>query len=536
MQHDSSEGRNLILAIILSMLVIFAWQYFFAPPPPTEEMVKQEGSDAGMEPAIPDDQARVVEVQDRETLLAQSQRLPITSDTVTGSLQAQSLRFDDLQLPRYHLTVNPDSPPVTLLSPAKGENSYFAEFGWLATDSSIRVPDSATQWQNEGEALTPEQSITANWENGQGLQFTRKVAIEGEYLFNIEQRVTNNSDTPVTLYPYGRVNRTFADDKKHFFILHEGPLGVFNDRLSELTYEDLRDEPNQSYKTQRGWVGITDKYWLTALIPDADTPFTARMKFSEVRGRGTYQTDYTGNGVTVAPGETITLNHRLFAGAKKVALLEHYADDLGIPLFDRAVDFGALYFLTKPIFHALDFFNSWLGSFGLAILLLTVCIKLIMFPLANKSYKAMSQMKLLMPKIQELREQYGDDKMKLNQEVMALYKREKVNPASGCVPILIQIPVFFALYKVLFITIEMRHAPFYGWIEDLSAPDPTTLFNFFGLFPWDVPAFLMIGAWPLIMCVTMVIQQRLNPPPSDPAQAMVMKFLPFVFLFLFATF
>jgi YidC/Oxa1 family membrane protein insertase len=532
--HEGPEARNLILAVVLSLLVIIAWQYFFAPPPPADVVVSQ-GSDAGMDPALPRDDVKVVELQDRESLLTQTSRLPVQAGAVTGSLRADNLRFDDLSLPEYHLTVNPDSPPVVLLSPAGGANSYFAEFGWLAKDPALVVPGSNTQWQTKG-SLKADGSLNASWDNGAGLSFARNIAADGDYLFRIEQRVTNNTDQPVTLYPYGRINRSFSDEKKHFMILHEGPLGVFNNTLQEVTYEKLRDEPEQSFTSDNGWVGITDKYWLTALVPDKANPFTARMKYNDQAGRGIYQVDYTGQGITVAAGETKALTQRLFAGAKEVTLLEKYAQEYGIALFDRAVDFGALYFLTKPIFHALDFFNTWLGSFGPAILLLTVCIKLLMFPLANKSYKSMSQMKLLMPKITQLREQYGDDKMKLNQEVMALYKKEKVNPASGCLPILIQIPVFFALYKVLFITIEMRHAPFVGWITDLSAPDPTTFFNLFGLIPWDPPSFLMIGAWPLIMCVTMVIQQKLNPPPADPAQAMMMRFLPFFFLFLFATF
>jgi YidC/Oxa1 family membrane protein insertase len=356
------------------------------------------------------------------------------------------------------------------------------------------------------------------------------------FMFTVTLKVKNNSGKELTFFPYGLINRTYADTGKHMYILHEGPIGVFNNELTEISYEDLRDDGATKLEDSKGWLGVSDKYWLSAIVPDKNETFDANFRHIKRNDKDAYQIDMRGEAFTVPSGDDHSVTMRMFAGAKKVQLLDEYSMKYDIPLFDRAVDFGSLYFLTKPFFELLSFFYSHVGNFGIAILLLTCVIKLVMFPLANKSYTSMSQMKLLTPKMQEIREKHADDKMKMNTEIMEMYKREKVNPMSGCLPILIQIPVFFALYKVLFVTIEMRHAPFFGWIHDLSAPDPTNLFTLFGLLQWDVPGFLHLGIWPIIMCVTMVLQQKLNPKPTDEIQAMVIGYMPYVFLFLFASF
>jgi YidC/Oxa1 family membrane protein insertase len=385
--------------------------------------------------------------------------------------------------------------------------------------------------------LTADDPVTLTWTNDAGLKFTRTVAVDENYMFTVTQRVENTSGEAVTLHPYALVSRHGTPQTSGFFILHEGPIGVFDDTLKEVDYDELREEGVISQTSTGGWIGITDKYWLAAVIPaDQAAPIEARFVHHRSDNIDIYQTDFMGGGVAIGPGETVESTSRIFAGAKRARLLDHYAQTYNIPHFDRAIDFGWFYFLTKPLFYFLIYIQSYVGNFGIAILVLTVVIKLVFFPLANKSYKAMSQMRRLQPEMLKLRERFGDDKMRLNQEMMALYKREKVNPASGCLPMVIQIPVFFALYKVLFVIIEMRHAPFFGWINDLSAPDPTSIFNLFGLIPIDLPQFLTIGAWPLIMGVTMFLQQRLNPQPPDPVQARIFMVLPVVFTFMLAHF
>jgi len=371
-----------------------------------------------------------------------------------------------------------------------------------------------------------------------GLRFERVIALDRDYMFTVTQRVVNQGAQPVTLFPYGRIVRAGTPTTAGFYILHEGLIGVLNGTLREVDYDDLPEQEGGRIRegSTGGWLGITDKYWLVALAPDQQQKVAGEFSVNDEGGVPHYQADYLGDGVTVAPGAAAESASRLFAGAKEVKLLERYRDQLGLPLFERAVDFGLLWFLTQPIFWVLDKIYRVVGNFGVAILLLTVMVKLLFLPLANKSYRAMSQMKKLAPQIQELRERLGDNREKLNQEMMALYKREKVNPVSGCLPVVVQIPVFFALYKVLFVTIEMRHAPFFGWIQDLSAPDPTSVFNLFGLVPWDPPHLLAIGAWPLVMGLTMFLQQKLNPPPPDPVQAKMFMALPVVFTFMLAKF
>jgi YidC/Oxa1 family membrane protein insertase len=437
----------------------------------------------------------------------------------------------------YHITPDPESGEIQVLRPTGSAMPFFAEFGWVAEDPGIAVPGGRTIWESSDEHLRPGEPITMRWDNGQGLAFEREIALDDNYVFTITERITNAGDAPVTLFPYGLVSRWGTPDTMGIWILHEGPIGVLQETLEEIDYSDLRDDGESVFDSTGGWLGITDKYWLTALLPDQQAPIRATFQFIERGLDGRYQTDYLREAVTIAPGGTAEVTNRLFSGAKEVTLLDRYKAELGLPLFDRAVDFGWFYFLTKPFFYALHWLANIFGNYGVAILLVTLFVKLVFFPLANKSYQAMSQMKKLQPEMLKIRERYENDREKMNMEMMNLYKKEKVNPAAGCLPILVQIPVFFALYKVLFVSIEMRHAPFFGWIQDLSAPDPTTLFNMFGLFPFVPPEWIpAIGIWPIIMGATMWLQFKLNPTPPDPMQAKIFAFLPLIFVFLFATF
>ena len=398
------------------------------------------------------------------------------------------------------------------------------------------MPDAKTHWQADGNELSEKKPVTLRWSNGAGLTFEKKIEIDEHYMFTVTTTVKNTAATPVTLYPYGLLSRNYADTSKHYIIMHEGPLGVMNQSLEDITYKSLRNDGPQQFPGSHGWVGITDKYWLTAIVPESGQTFDASFKHFKRGELDAYQADLRGAAMNVPAGQSSSFTVHFFAGAKLVHLLDGYSEKLNIPLFDRAVDFGSLYFLTKPIFSLLNYFHGLVGNFGIAILLLTVCIKLLLYPLAHKSMVAMARTKQLMPRVEEIKARYGNDKMKMNQEMMALYKREKVNPVAGCVPMLFQIPVFLSLYRVLFVTIEMRQAPFFGWVHDLSVPDTTNIFTAFGYIPWDAPSFLHLGVWPLVMCLTMVIQQRLNPKPADEVQAAVMTYMPFMFLFLFASF
>ena len=414
--------------------------------------------------------------------------------------------------------------------------SYYAEFGWVGSSNDLKLPGPNTRWKSDQTELKPGKPVTLSWDNQAGLLFERTYKIDDHYMITAIQRVTNSKKNSVGLFPYGLVARSGTPKTLGFYILHEGPLGVFDGTLREYDYDDLQETRKVELSSTGGWIGITDKYWLAALIPDQNIGSTYRFVHSLKNKDDRHQVDYLGQETRIEPGQTTETVSRLFAGAKEVKLLDAYSEQYGISNFDLAVDFGWFYFLTKPFFYAISWLFSYLGNFGLAILAFTVFVKIVFFPLANKSYKSMAKMRELTPKLMAMREQFGDDKMRLNQEMMALYKQEKVNPASGCLPILVQIPVFFALYKVLFVNIEMRHAPFYGWIKDLSVADPTSIFNFFGLIPWTPPDFMIIGAWPVLMGLTMWLQQRLNPQPTDPVQAKVFMFLPLFFTFLLGTF
>ncbi|MFM9889125.1 MAG: membrane protein insertase YidC [Rickettsiales bacterium] len=532
---NAPDLRNLIIAIGAATIIMLGWQYFYERPRLQAVAVAQKAA-AKLEASHKAEVTPVAPPAHTDTATEPTgPRIRINSAALHGSIALHGARFDDLTLAQYHETTEPASPEVRLLSPATADTAYFSEIGVLPADTDVRVPDANTQWQSDSTELTPERPVTLRWNNGAGLTFEKKIALDTHYLFTITTTVKNTGAKAVTLYPYALVSRNYTDTGSHTYFMHEGPLGVVRNALEDITYKKLREDGPQKFENTPGWIGMTDKYWLAAVIPEKES-FDAGFKHFKRGEHDAYQSDLRGEPLEIAPGTTTDFTMHLFAGAKEVKLLDAYRAQFNIPLFDRAVDFGSLYFLTKPFFLALNYFHSLFGNFGIAILLLTICVKLVLFPLANKSLTSMARTKQLMPKVTELRERYGKDKMKMNQEIMALYKREKVNPAAGCLPLLLQIPVFLALYRVLFVTIEMRQAPFFGWIHDLSAPDPTNIFTVFGLIPWDAPHFLHLGIWPMVMCVTMVIQQRLNPKPADEVQAMVMNYMPFMFLFLFAGF
>jgi YidC/Oxa1 family membrane protein insertase len=523
-----NEQKNLLLAIVASLIILLIFQYLF----PTERKMIEENVEAENQiKEVPQEK-----ILDREEIVKNNKRIYFSeSSRIKGSISLIGARFDDVILKDYKDTIKPGSKQVILLSPNNTLNPYFVELGWMSQEN-INLPNKNSEWQLiEGKELGPESHIIIKWVSPEGIEFFRKIEIDKDYLITVEQKVTNVSNKDISLTQYGRINRTGTPKTSGFYILHEGPIAVLNERLIEIDYDDIIEEGSKSIISKGGWVGITDKYWLAALIPDQRSRIEGGFK-AVLKNIERYQAQYTSNEIVLEKGETASVKSNVFIGAKEVDLLDKYSNQLSIEMFDRAVDFGWFYVITKPLFLLLHKLSDLLGNVGLSILALTVLIRILLFPLANKSFKSMSKMKILTPKMTEIRERYKTDKLKMQQEIMALYKSEKVNPLSGCLPILIQIPIFFALYKVLFVTLETRHAPFYGWVKDLSAPDPTTIFNLFGLFNFMPPSFLMIGAWPLLMALTMYLQQKLNPAPPDPLQAKIMSFLPLMFLFLFATF
>jgi YidC/Oxa1 family membrane protein insertase len=558
-----TENRNLLLAIALSVAILIGFEYVYglidpkpsvdpqAPKPQTATETTERraegatpsaqapGAAAVLQPTPTQPRTAVPGLQpgaNRASLLAASPRIRIDTPRLHGSIALIGGRLDDLTLADYREGLDAGSPEIVLLSPQGMAGAYFADVGWDDGGAGIEKPKADTEWTADHATLTQKQPVTLSWDNGAGLTFKRTFTVDQNYLFTVTESVENATGEAVNLYPYALVSRFGTPEVSGFFILHEGPLGVFDGTLKEVDYDELQEAGTIKMSTQGGWIGVTDKYWLTALVPEQQEKVNARFVHHRVSNADIYQVDLIGDGLQVPAGGTAAWRVHVFAGAKEVRLLDDYAEQLNIAGFDRAIDFGWFYFLTKPLFYFLIYIREYVGNFGVAILLLTVAIKLLFFPLANKSYKAMSQLRRLQPEMLKLRERFGEDRVRLNQEMMALYKREKVNPASGCLPMVIQIPVFFALYKVLFVTIEMRHAPFFGWIQDLSARDPTTVFNLFGAIPWTPPDLLMIGAWPLIMGVTMYLQQKLNPQPPDPVQAKVFMALPFIFTVMLAQF
>jgi YidC/Oxa1 family membrane protein insertase len=553
------DQKNLILAIVASVAILVGFQFFFEGPRRDAELERQQlvqeqqarqqapnapradvpaAETAPGAPVAAETQAAPPLAANRDTVISETPRVVIDTARLRGSIALTGGLIDDLTLVNYRETIDPASPQVVLLSPAGSANPYFAEFGWSrARDTAIKVPDQTTVWQANARTLSPDRPVTLTWNNGEGLRFEREIAIDQDFLFTVTQRVVNNSPVEVTLFPFGLISRTGTPEVSRFFILHEGPLGVFNGTADRYDYDDLQDDGPLTETSTGGWIGITDKYWLMALIPDQSAPVTASFSHRIADGTDKYQADFLRGGVFIPAGSAAEVTSLLFAGAREVDVINRYNETLGIDRFDLAIDWGWLPFLTKPFFIALTFFSDLTGNFGVAIILLTLVIKIAFFPLANRSYRAMSKMKLLQPEMKKIRERFGDDKPRQQKEMMALYKREKANPVSGCLPIFIQIPVFFALYNILFVTIEMRHAPFFGWIHDLSAPDPFNLFNLFGLLPFTPPAIIpAVGIWPILMGLSMYAQQRINPQPTDPMQARIFMFLPLLFTFILAPF
>jgi YidC/Oxa1 family membrane protein insertase len=569
------ENRNTILAVILSGLVLVAWQYFYNVPQMEKqraqsqiqaELAKQQPAantttpanapptNAPPAPASNAPATATAQVVDRETALAATPRVKIDSPRLSGTISLKGARIDDLSLVQFRDTVDPASPAIVLYSPSNTAAPYYAEFGWVpATGSTIRIPDQNTMWEQQGSgSLTPTTPVTLKYDNGDGLTFRRTVSIDDRYLFTIKDEVTNVGSAPVTLYPFALISRHGTPQVSGYYILHEGLIGYLGDQgLQEYGYKKIDDAKTVSFKVTDGWLGITDKYWASALLPDTNAQLQARYSSNLVGTIRTYQTDYLQDAQTIAIGGTGSANARLFAGAKEASVvginfpiggLPGYNGQLSLNHFDLLIDWGWFYFITKPMFLALDFFYRLFGNFGISILLVTVLVKLLFFPLANKSYASMAKMKSVQPQLAALKERYPDDKVKQQQEMMEIYKKEKINPIAGCLPVALQIPVFFSLYKVLFVTIEMRHAPFFGWIKDLSAPDPTNLFTLFGLLHFDptqLPLFghyLALGVWPIIMGITMWFQMKLNPTPPDPTQQLIFAWMPLIFTFMLAGF
>src|ERR1700751_5575159 len=576
-----SEHKNTILAIVLSLLVIVGWQYFIGYPQMERQrqdaqqqaQLKQQSQPQpgatqpatpapnGAQPAAPEvpgtpkagAPSAQAQAASRETAIASSPRIAIETPRLGGSIDLKGGRIDDLTLTQYREATDPKSPPIVLFSPSGAPEAFYAEFGWgPAAGTNAAMPGPETVWKQQGAgALGVGHPVTLAYDNGQGLVFTRTIAVDEHYLFTIKDDVANNGGNPVTLFPYALISRHGTPQVQGYYILHEGLIGMMGDQgLQEMTYKKIEDAKSQTWDVTNAWLGITDKYWAATLLPDTDAKVRARLSAGEAGGLKTYQTDYLLQPQTIAAGGTSSANARLFAGAKEVSVVGidfpfgpgGYNQALHLNYFDLLIDWGWFYFITKPMFLALDFFYHLVGNFGLAILLVTVLVKLLFFPLANKSYASMAKMKSVQPQLAALKERYPDDKMKQQQEMMEIYKKEKINPIAGCLPVALQIPVFFSLYKVLFVTIEMRHAPFYGWIKDLSAPDPTNLFNLFGLLHFDptqIPVFgqyLWLGVWPIIMGITMWFQMKLNPTPPDPTQKMIFDWMPLIFTFMLAGF
>lgn len=559
------ENRNYILAIVLSLGILVAWQYLYVGPQLEAEQARLEAvtaqpADASGAPIVADPSAPGVSVPgqpgvatvplslDREAVVASAPRVAIETSHLTGSINLRGARIDDVHLVEYRETLDPDSPTVVLFSPTGSDAPYYAEFGWVqGAGGTATLPTPSTLWTVEGnDLLTATTPVTLSYDNGEGIIFRRIFSVDEDYLFTVQQEVDNVAGGPVLLYPYGLIARHGEPLTSRMFILHEGLIGVFGDAgLHEINYDDLRDADvadTQFRNVSDGWLGITDKYWAAALIPSGLDTFRGEFRLDQVATGESFVAAYLGSGYEVAQGASVSLTNQLFAGAKEVAIVDGYQENQGIERLELLIDWGWFYFLTKPMFFVIDWLFKMFGNFGVAILLVTVAIKLIFLPLANKSYASMSKMKLVQPRLKEIQDRYKDDKPELQKQMMELYKKEKINPIAGCWPVLIQIPVFFSLYKVLFVTIEMRHAPFFGWIQDLSAPDPTTIFNLFGLLPFDptvvplIGAFLALGVWPILMGITMFVQMKLNPTPTDPTQAMIFTWMPVVFTFLLATF
>jgi YidC/Oxa1 family membrane protein insertase len=557
---QKEDNRNFILALALSFVVIVGWNAFYGIP----QMNKQKDSNAQVQqsqqspvPAAPGSPSanppRPGEpgsstpappltaplAETREQALARSPRAAIDTPSIAGSIALIGGRIDDVSLKRYRETVAPNSPIIQFLSPSGSPHPLYAEFGWAAaTGATVAAPGPTTLWSADSDRLTVDKPLKLTWDNGQGLLFTRTISVDSNAMFTVADAIENKGAAAVSLAPYALISRHGTPVTSGYYILHEGLIGVIGEQgLQEVSYSGIEKERAKVFKPANGgFLGFTDKYWAAALIPNQAVAYDARFSAATAGPIKTYQTDFLAPQQTAEPGKRIETTTRLFAGPKEVAAIDGYEKSLGIKSFDLMIDWGWFYFITKPLFGVMHWFFQLTGNFGVAILIVTVLVKTVFFPLANKSYASMAKMKAVQPEMVAIRDRYKDDKLKQQQELMALYKKEKINPVAGCWPVLLQIPVFFALYKVIFVTIEMRHAPFFGWIKDLAAPDPTSVFNLFGLLPYNVPEFLHIGIWPIIMGVSMFIQMKMNPEPTDPIQKSLFAWMPVIFTFMLGTF
>ncbi|MBL1258762.1 membrane protein insertase YidC [Methylocystis sp. Sn-Cys] len=541
----TENTKNMLMAAALSMIFIGLWDYFYAFPEMERQrqaQVEQQRMAKIPKLGAPDKSAAapVKIARTREEALAESPRIAVDTRTISGSIALKGGRVDDVSLKNYRQTVDPTSPIITLLSPENAPGAYYAELGYLTgeTENAPALPTTETLWTADSDKLTSGKPVTLTWDNGQGLVFKRVISVDDEYLFTIKDSVENKSAKPAPLYTFSRVIRVGRPPSAGYAALHEGYVGVIGDQAEELTYDKIEKEPNytKTFKGVGGWVGFTDKYWGAVVAPAQDIAFEARY-MAMGGATKTYQADTVSEPKTIEPGASAETTTYVFAGAKEIDTLDAYKANPGLKRFDLLIDWGWFYFITRPMFRLIDFLYKLFGNFGVAILAVTVIVKLAFLPLANKSYQSIAKMKEIQPKIKELKEKFGDDKQAFNMAQMELYKREKVNPASGCLPVLLQIPVFFSLYKVLVVTIEMRHAPFFGWIKDLSAPDPTNIFNLFGLLPFDPThvaffgPYLALGVWPLVMGVTMWLQMKMNPEPTDEIQKTMFAWMPVMFTF-----
>jgi YidC/Oxa1 family membrane protein insertase len=532
------ENRNVIIAVILSTAILIGWSMYFENPDEAQRkrlelQGKTETQTNIQKPETPQTaKANPTKGISRSDALKETDRVFIENSNLSGSISLRGALIDDIILKNYRETLDKSSKPIVVLSPKKSEDGYFVESGWATTKSDVKVPDNNSVWQiREGKKLTPASPVTLEWNNREGVIFSKKIEVDDKYLFKITETIRNEKSKTIELFHYSQITKNTKPNTENFYILHEGLIGVVDKNLKEETYSTIEKE-KKTYTGKSGWFGITDKYWMSAIIPESGKSFKGEYSFAN-----SYKANFIISEPTIANPQKSTSNTlKIFIGAKEVYPIDNYTDKEKIDRFDLSIDWGWFYFITKPLFFVIDYIFKIVGNFGVAIIILTLLVRILFFPLNNYSFKSMAKMKVLQPEMLRIKELYKDDVKRTQQEMMALYKREKVNPLSGCLPILVQIPIFFAVYKMLFVTLEMRHAPFFGWIKDLSAADPTTIFNLFGLIPWNPPSFLMIGVWPILMGITMYFQMKLNPTPPDPIQAKIFAFFPLIMTVMLATF
>jgi YidC/Oxa1 family membrane protein insertase len=532
------ENRNVIIAVILSTAILIGWSMYFENPDEAQRkrlelQGKTETQTNIQKPETPQTaKANPTKAISRSDALKETDRVFIENSNLSGSISLRGALIDDIILKNYRETLDKSSKPIVVLSPKKSEDGYFVESGWATTKSDVKVPDNNSVWQiREGKKLTPASPVTLEWNNREGVVFSKKIEVDDKYLFKITETIRNEKSKTIELFHYSQITKNTKPNTENFYILHEGLIGVVDKNLKEETYSTIEKE-KKTYTGKSGWFGITDKYWMSAIIPESGKSFKGEYSFAN-----SYKANFIISEPTIANPQKSTSNTlKIFIGAKEVYPIDNYTDKEKIDRFDLSIDWGWFYFITKPLFFVIDYIFKIVGNFGVAIIILTLLVRILFFPLNNYSFKSMAKMKVLQPEMLRIKELYKDDVKRTQQEMMALYKREKVNPLSGCLPILVQIPIFFAVYKMLFVTLEMRHAPFFGWIKDLSAADPTTIFNLFGLIPWNPPSFLMIGVWPILMGITMYFQMKLNPTPPDPIQAKIFAFFPLIMTVMLATF